>query len=154
MSVRQFAKNQFVSIFDTNENQVASDFILDRNQTLKNIRAKIFIEGTLAGTEKMQCHISTASQTNGIFLSSNIISLSDISNFAANWLGWVRFDFIDHHLKSGDTYFAFLEMSGYTENEGTFSVGGIYDFPVPVYDNGAGQFIDHPLALQIFGHDL
>ena len=73
----------------------------------------------------------------------------NLADIGTNFLGKVRFDFSRNNIPVSEVDI-YIELSGYTRNGDINFFSVIYDFPVPIYDNLASDFDDHPISLEDF----
>lgn len=148
MSLKDFAKVQYVKTIDTSEVIKIGSFKDISNGELAHIRLLFYIKGLLSGTEKFRTKVySDAGFTQLLYTSS----WSDFSTASVgNWLGWIRSDFARENINKNLTYYVSCELTGYTRNADTFYIGVARDWPWPIYDNSENLFYNHPYAMQLF----
>jgi hypothetical protein len=145
MSFLQFSETQYIKTFDTGEIIRMGSF----TDTIKDgefghIRVLLYVNGTLAGTEKIRINVYSD------YGFQNKIFSSDWSDVPYNdWIGYIRCDFDRQNINKNNTYYLGAELDGYSRS-GTNYIGLSYDFPYPIYDNSEDIFYDHSIAFQLF----
>lgn len=152
MSFYDFAKQLYCKTLDDGEIARMGSFSLLVSNELKYMRVLLFINGDIAGTERLRLKIFSDPLHTSLMYTSEWSSLSDISNIGTYWLGWLRITFNRESLNKNLTYYLSAEVDGYTRVGGSFYIGLMFDFPWPIYDNNEDIFYDHPLAMQLFGY--
>lgn len=124
MAFLQFPISQYFRIFETGETEVKGGyFILTTGTDLLHIMATIFINGTLAGSERMRFNIYGNDTSTTPIYSSDWADLSAIGAYTLNWLGNIYFDFEAAPLNPNLTYYIRIEIENYTRNFNTFYIG-------------------------------
>ena len=155
MGFLDFADTQYIKTIDTSETPNMGSFSVTDNGELKYMRVKLFVNGTLGGTEQIRLKIySDAALTSVLYTSdwSEISNITDENGVIAtgDWFGWIRMDFNRESINKNLTYYVEAEFNNYTRNLDTYYLGLAHDFPFPVFDNGQSLFYNHPLAFEIF----
>lgn len=159
MSIYNFSEDKYVKTFDADEEIRLGGFSLASGSggPLGNIRVFMYIQDftALGGSETMVMKIYTSTNYQNAIITSDTLSLSDISFDTSNpsnvgFLGYLRFDFNDEQVNHNFNYYPTVTIANYTPNGDSFYVGLAYDYPDPVYDNGGASFFDQSIAMQIF----
>lgn len=157
MAFKDFSDIKYIKTVDTSETINMGSFSTDANLELGHIRALIYIQGTLGGSEQIRLSIyPTEDSTNATYTSSwsNVGDVLDENGEAVtgNWLGLIRCDFDRENINNNLTYYLKAELQNYTRNSQTFYIGFAYDYPNIIYDNSEDELQDHPLAFEIYGY--
>lgn len=155
MAFADFAETQYVKTVDTGETPRLGAFSTAENGELKYMRVKLYIKGTLSGSEQIRLKIYGDSSFSSLLYTSSWSSISNVTdeNGAAvtgDWIGVIRTDFNNENINQNMTYYLEAEFANYTRNSDSFYIGLLYDFPFPVFDNNEPLFYNHPLAFEIF----
>jgi len=159
MSIYNFSKDKYIKTFDTDEEVRLGSFSLASGSQgpLGNIRVFLYIQDfrSLAGSESLVFKIYTSTKYENALITSDTVLVNDITFDTSDvaktgWLGYLRFDFNDEQLNANLTYYPTITIANYTPSADSFYVGLAYDYPDPVYDNGALFFYDQSIAMQIF----
>lgn len=146
MSILNFSEYLYVRVFNADESVKISTMNFEKCE-LAHIRMKVFLMGTLAsGSIKLVVYPKNNTSTR--ICESSIVNLVDVG---ANFLGFIRFDFQKTNMTQGE-YDVYAVLSGYTRGFDLKYFSLVYDFPIPVYDNGGVYFNNHPIALEAFGY--
>ena len=149
MSFSQYAdKQDFIVLRGS---KIAMGIIdLGADTELSNILLTFFKTGSLVGSEQLRINLYSSDRYESSFAQSDWVSVSDITNLATNWLGWLRFDFSRIDIDKDNLIYAEIETQNYTRVGDTFWMGIGLDWPVLVntFDSNDGA----PAALQIFGY--
>jgi hypothetical protein len=151
MAFNEFADTLYCKTFDTDEIVRMGSFQVAESLELQYIRLLIYINGTIAGTERIRLRVYSDSGFSNVLYTSDYSSMSSITGLSTRFLGWVRFSFDREHINKNITYYLTAEIDNYTFAE-PFYIGAMYDFPHPIYDNSENLFYDHPIAFQLFGY--
>ena len=152
MSTLQFPNVGFMKIFETDEIIKIGSYTPNVNEQMKYIRILLYINGTLAGTEKIRIKIYGDNGYTSALYTSDYSSLSGITNISTRWRGWVRTDFARCHLSLNNTYYLGCEINSYTRNAMTLFIGALYDYPNPIYGNSSTAFNIQPISIQPFSY--
>ena len=155
MSFTDFAETQYIKSIDTSETPRMGSFKVATSGELKYMRVKLYVNGTLGGSEQIRLNICGDAACTSALITSDWSDISDIVDedgvaTTGNWLGWVRIDFSRENINKNITYYVSAEFNNYTRNAETFWLGLSYDFPYSIYDNSESLFYNHPLAMEIF----
>lgn len=149
MSFSQYADVQDFVVLDSGLVQ-AGVIDLGEDTELRHILLTFYKTGTLVGSEQIRINLYSSDRYDSAFAQSDWMSISDISNLATNWLGWLRFDFGRIDLDKDETVYTEIETQNYTRVGDTFWMGVGLDWPVLVntFDPDFGA----PVAIQMFGY--
>lgn len=161
MALAQWPNTGYLKFFDTDERirlgsytpNVNEQFKRNANDELGGIYVYPLIKMTLAGTEKIKCHIyGDSSYSSAIYSSSWSVLSTNISNITSSWHGWVLCEFASGNLNKNITYYIGCEISGYTRVSYTSYIGLKYDYPNPVIPNSSTDFTTYPVAFKVFSY--
>jgi len=151
MAFKDFANTLYINPFNTDDIIPMGNFDVETSIELQHIRVLAVIKGTIIGTEKIRLKVYGSEKSNKVLYTSEWSNISDISNLGQYWLGWLRCDFQRNPINANQGYHVKAEISGYNRTI-DFYIGLSYDWPWPIYDNGADKFYNQGLAMQIFGY--
>lgn len=120
MSSYQLPKYLWVKTLDDNEECFIAQFRTSTNCEVRYLRPRFFIHGfTSFTTEKFRLKIYSDDLRTKILYTTDWRVFSDISNFSGNghWFIPVTCDYFN--LNKNTSYYASLEISGYTRNGDT-----------------------------------
>lgn len=145
MSFQQFAEDQFIKTFETDEVVRMGSFQTSTSGELAHIRVVCYVRGILTGTEKIRIKIYSDSLFSSLLYTSDwaVLPYSD-------WIGWIRCDFDNQSINKNITYYITCEVSGYVNDYPNLELGLAHDFPYPIYATSETFFYDTNLAFQIF----
>jgi hypothetical protein len=148
MSFNQFPARLDVRVLDTDETAKVGSFQTATDIELKYIRVKLYIQGTLGGTERMRAKVYGDADRTALLYTSAWSDLSDITGLSGTWLGWLRLDFSAEHLNKNIEYFLSIEIDNYTRNGDTFYVALGIDNIQKIY---AGRFNNTVPCIEVYG---
>jgi len=155
MAFKDFASDQYIRTFDTDEKIRLGSFQTQKDGELGNIRVLVYIQGTLVGTEQIRIVVYPSEAQEAAYATSDWMDLSDIvdengTTTTGNWIGMVRCDFARENINKNNTYYLQCEIRNYTVNYPTLEIGLSHDFPSPRYATGETLFQNTNLAFEIF----
>lgn len=151
MSIKNFSNVQFVKSVDTGEEVRCGRFQLQSSGELGAVRNLVYVQGTLAGTERMRTKFySDANHTKLLYTSDWSPYLT--SALTGDWIGFLKTEYNKENINASLSYYIGVEFDGYTRNGETFYIGVCRDFPYPIYKITPTPlwFYQHPLATQVF----
>jgi|SRR5687767_7039628 len=156
MSIAQWPDKAWVKVFADDEVVRMGTYTPNVNEQFKRnastlyggLYVYLFINGALAGTERIRTLIYGDTAYSSALYTSSWTDLSDISNIATRWHGWVFTEFTSGHLNKNSTYYIGCEIDQYTRNGTTFYIGLKYDYPNPVYGSASTLFSSCPIAFK------
>lgn len=149
MSFSQYADEQDFVVLGSDKVPVGA-INLSEDIEIKHVLITFFKTGTLVGSEQIRLNLHSSERYDSPFARSEWASISDISNLAASWLGWLRLDFDRIDLDKDEVIYAEIETQNYTRVGDTFWMGiGLEGSPLI---NGITPADGAPAALQIFGY--
>ena len=151
MAFKNFSEYLYIKTFDNDERARFGSFQTQDNMELGHIRTVAYINGTLAGTEKMRLKVYSDLGFNNLMFISDWSNFSDLEKIK-DYLFYLRFDFDRQNINKNNKYHVACEIANYNRNGDIFYIGIAHDFPHPVYDNSENLFYNHPLVMQIFGY--
>lgn len=157
MAFKDFANNQFIRSFDTDEIVRMGSFSTVSSLELSSVRVLAFVKGTLAGNERIRLKIFTDPAFSKLLHTSQWSNLSGITgegdvSLTGDFLGMVRVDFNRQNINKTIVYYVACEISDYTPIGDTFFVGLSHDFPSPRYAGAVQKYYQTNLAFEIFGY--
>jgi hypothetical protein len=151
MSIGDIPVVQWHRVLDDNETLRVGSFYTSEHEELKYIRHYLYINGAIAGTEKIKTHIYADENYLSKIYSSDWSDLSDIEALGDYWQGFVRVDFAREHLFTAREYWVGLEISGYTRDAFTFFISIKNDYDNAIYPiSGKDQIAEYPWSMEIF----
>lgn len=149
MSYLQFPKRMDVRVIASSAVTDLGSFQPIENLELYAMRVKLFIKGTTGGTERARIKIFGESTRGSALYTSSWSTLSSITTLAANWQGWLRFDFNKENINKDIAYFLGIEIENYTRNGETYYISYALDNIANVYaaTGSLGQ-----AAIEIYGY--
>lgn len=150
MSIYQFPNQLYIQPFTQGEDLRMGSFQLVESMELQYIRTQLHIYNQAITTQRVRIKIYGDQDYTDLLYTSSWADLSG-ANASNYWLGYIRVSFNRENLNKNITYYAAIEIGNYTFSSSSF-IGPTFDFPWPVYDNGAPNFFNHPLTMQIFGY--
>jgi hypothetical protein len=134
MGFKDFPDELYAKTIDSSEKVKLGSLSYANDSRLRYARLQLFLKGASITNEQFRINIlSDYGKSNPIY-SSEWTDLSDITNLATNWIGWVRFDFDDAFIDSDHTYYLELESQNYTRDADTFYIGVIAEYPITTND--------------------
>lgn len=155
MAFKDFADVQYIKTVDTGESPRLGSLTAASNGELAHIRVKLYINGTLNGSEQIRLKVYSDSAFQSLLYTSKWSNINQVIDENGNavtgdWIGWIRIDFNRENVNNKFPYYIEAEFANYTRNFDTFYLGLAHDFPFPIYDNGEPLFYNHPLAMELF----
>lgn len=150
MAISQFSADLVIARFDDTLPTSLGSYELQEKTELQSVRMRVFSFGTKTGLEKFTLRFTDdINQTTDLATSSQF-RLDSIENIGEYWFGWITFSFPTAILPPNSAVYGWVDAADYTlANDNFFA--GVLDYPVPVYDNGSGEYLGHPVELQFFG---
>lgn len=155
MSVKDFAKVQFIKSIDTGEEIKKGGFRINQDGEWGVMGHIIYIHGDLAGNEKIRTKLYSDPDHLNHLYTSEWTNVSEAQKLFGSdgWFGYIRNEFVNGENINGTLwYYAGVELTNYTRNAETFYIGLARDFPFPIYKITPTplHFYEHPLAAQIW----
>lgn len=154
MAIAQIPNIGYFKQFETNEIIQMGSMIPGVNEELLYMRVYLYINGALAGTERIRMKIYGENTYSSALYTSAYSSLSSITNISTRWLGWIRLDFSKNNLNKNHTYFLGCEINNYTLNGVTFYVVLKMDYINPVFGNSSSSFDIQPFAFEPYTYKV
>ena len=145
MSILNFPENQFVEIFNFDDEIQISRHTLSENCELSNIRMKFYKKGS-NNTARVRLKIYPVDSNNYKY-ASGWVNLADITD---NFYGLLRFDFLNCNLQAGFYFNIKCEIENYTRDADNSYFALVYDFPFGVYGTIGTHFNENPISLEDF----
>ena len=133
MAFKQFPKQQYFRIINTDIVTRIGYFNLKDGTELKEMMITLFVKGIIAAPFNIRMNIyGNDDQAEPIFSSdwAELSAATLLNNdtdpgtaYTNNWLGTIYFDFPGYPLNPNINYFMSIETDGYTRNGDTFYIG-------------------------------
>lgn len=139
MSYLQFPAVQYFRVFRGSEPTVKGGaFNLLEAMELKYAVTSIYVNGTLAGTERIRAEIYPTDASGTAIYTSEWFNISEIGAYSPNWIGniWIEFG-TAKPLNPNIDYYLRYRIDGYTANPDTFYVALNLDWTERVNDSPA-----------------
>lgn len=152
MAFTQFPATLAVRTIDSNESFSLGKFTMSENLELNSVRVSLYKHGIAGGSEtlKLDLYSGLEAESPGIYVSSNTISLSDVTT-ENYFLFDLRFDFSLTNLTSGLSYFFKLTTANYTRNADTYYLAGVKDGPYQIYTGNSTGYENNTIKFLLFG---
>lgn len=152
MGFSQFADVQKIKTIDTNETVKLGKFSWDLDSQLRYAKIIFYLHNFSITTEKFRINIYPKYGHANPIHQSDWASLSNITDtIAADWIGWVRFDFSDVFIDSDHDYYLELEQANYTRNADTAYIGVALDYPI---DKNETTNVPHNIPVGVEFYDF
>lgn len=128
----EFSEELYIKTIDTSEKIQCGKFTTAVDTEIEHMRIMIYINNITVTTERMRINVMSKYGHANPLYSSDWSDLSGITNIAAYWVGWLRFDFNGKFFDSDIDYFLELETGNYTRTGDTNYLGAALDYPFEV----------------------